>query len=63
MPLDTTLLDLVSTVSEFADSENELIATVVHMVNSGSVRLCGSFRGARFDLASFAATASSVIAA
>jgi hypothetical protein len=51
MPLNVTLLDLVSVVADFARSENELIATVVHMVNSGSVVLCGSFRGARFDLA------------
>lgn len=63
MPLNTTLLDLVATVSEFADSETELIATVVHMVNSGSVQLCGTFRGARFDLAKFAAPASAVIVA
>jgi len=63
MQLNTTLLDLVTAVSECSDSENELIAAVVHMVNSGSVRLCGSFRGARFDLAAFAAPASSVFAA
>lgn len=37
-----TLLDLVSAVSEFAHSEAEVIATVVYMVNSGSVRLGGS---------------------
>ena len=53
MPVKTTMLDLVTAVSEFAESEAELIATVVHMVNSGAVRLCGSFRGARFDLAAF----------
>jgi len=31
-------------------TEAELIATVVHLVNSGAVRLCGNFRGARFAL-------------
>lgn len=50
MPRNVTLLDLVTVVSELAESEGELIATVVHMVNSGSVRLCGNFRGARFAI-------------
>lgn len=42
-----TMLELVSTVGEFARSEAEVIATVAHMVNSGLVELCGNFRGAR----------------
>ena len=50
MALNMTLLDLVNAVSENAASEAELIATVVCMVNSGQVRLCGNFKGARFDL-------------
>jgi hypothetical protein len=45
-----TLLELVTAVAEYSDTDDELIATVVHLVNSGAVRLCGSFRGARFDL-------------
>jgi hypothetical protein len=52
---DVTLLDLVNAVAEHARSEAELIATVVYMVNQGHVRLCGTFRGARFDLATLAA--------
>ena len=28
----------------------EVIATVAYMVNSGRVRLCGNFKGTRFDL-------------
>ena len=48
----TTLLDLVNAVSEYARSDAELIATVVYMVNVGHLRLCGTFRGSRFDLAS-----------
>ena len=28
----------------------ETVATVVYLVNSGRVQLCGNFRGARFDL-------------
>jgi hypothetical protein len=50
MTQDITLLELVTAVSEYTTTEAEVIATVVHMVNSGMVRLCGNFRGARFDL-------------
>lgn len=50
MTYETTLLDLVTVVSEHAQSEAEILATVVYMVNSGAVRLCGIFKGARFDL-------------
>ena len=52
-----TLLDLVSAVGELAGSEAELIATVVYMVNGGHVRLCGTFSGARFDVAALAPAA------
>jgi hypothetical protein len=45
-----TLLDLIDTVNAHCRTEAELIATVVHLVNSGRVRLCGTFKGARFDL-------------
>ena len=54
----TTLLELVNAVAEYASSEAEVIATVVYMVNSGTVRLCGTFSGARFDLASVRPTRS-----
>ena len=47
--MTVTLLDLVAAVSQFARTESELIATVVHLVNSGTVTLGGNFRGARFD--------------
>ena len=52
MAIRTTLLDLVTAVSEAANTEAEVIATVVYLVNSGRVRLCGTFRGARFELES-----------
>ena len=57
MAIRVTMLELVETVSEFANTEAEVIATVVHMVNSGSVELCGNFRGMTFaaDDAAFAA--------
>ena len=45
-----TLLELVNAVAEYSRSEAELIATVVYMVNQGHVRLCGTFKGSRFDL-------------
>jgi hypothetical protein len=41
-----TLLDLVAAISDSAESEAEVIATVRQLVNSGRVRLIGSFRGA-----------------
>jgi hypothetical protein len=50
MAQNMTLLDLVKVVSDHARSEAEVIATVVYLVNSGQVRLCGNFKGARFDL-------------
>jgi len=50
MKQDMTLLDLVNLVVDGARSEAEVIATVVYLVNSGRVRLCGNFKDARFDL-------------
>jgi len=46
-----TLWELVWAVSQVADNEREVIATVAHMLESGSVRLCGNFRDCtiRFD--------------
>ena len=52
MAANVTLLDLVKAVSEYARTDAEVVATVVHLVNSGTVRLCGNFRDARFDLSS-----------
>jgi hypothetical protein len=50
MTLETTLLDLVTAVNEVADSEDEAVATIVHLVSSGKVRLGGTFRGARLEI-------------
>lgn len=50
MPPRVTMLELVTAVAESAKSDQEVMATVVHMVNSGMVRLDGKLRGARFDL-------------
>jgi hypothetical protein len=40
-----TLLELVNTVAEFASNEEEVIATVAHLINTRAVTLVGSFRG------------------
>lgn len=45
-----TLLDVIEAVSEVAASEQEVLATVVDLINSGQVRLCGDFAGAIIDL-------------
>ena len=50
-PRKSTLLDLVQTVSSYAKSDQEIVATVTYLVNSGQVRLCGTFAGATIDLA------------
>jgi hypothetical protein len=50
MTIDTTMLELVSCISEVARDDREVVATVVALVNSGRVRLTGNFRGARIGL-------------
>jgi len=50
MRIDTTMLDLVSCISEVTRDDREVVATVVALVNSGRVRLTGNFRGARIGL-------------
>jgi len=49
MAANSTLLALVDALARHGRSEAEIIAIVVYMVNSGHVRLCGIFSGARFD--------------
>jgi len=43
-PQAVTLLELIDAVSEVSESEQEVVATVAHMLNSGRVRLSGNFR-------------------
>ncbi len=50
-PLDTTMLELVSALSAHVQNEDEVVALVVALVSSGAVRLCGIFKGTRFDAA------------
>ena len=37
---DLTLLDVIQAVSEVATNDQETLATVVHLISSGQVRLC-----------------------
>ena len=47
----STLLDLVQTINDYATgSDDEVVATVTYLVNSGKVLLCGNFAGAKIDL-------------
>jgi hypothetical protein len=50
MTTDTTLLDLVTCITEVTEDDREVVATVVALVNTGRVRLTGNFRGARIAL-------------
>ncbi len=49
-PITRTLLNLVQTVSCFTESDEEVTTTVAYLVNSGKVRLCRNFAGAKIDL-------------
>jgi hypothetical protein len=63
MSVQLTLLDLVDAVSAHASTDDEVVATIVYLVNSGRVRLGGSFRGALIDLGNEAAPARAARAA
>lgn len=43
--IETTLLDLVTTMTEITEDESEVLATVTHLVNTGKVVLRGNFAG------------------
>lgn len=43
-PVRVTFLELVKTVSEISNTESEVVATVSHMLGSGSVELIGDLR-------------------
>lgn len=45
MNRDTTMLELVHEVSREVHSDGEVVKRVTSLVNSGRVRLVGSFRG------------------
>ena len=48
---EVTLWELVWAVTEVADDEREVVATVAHMLTSGSVRVVGNPRDRRLRFA------------
>jgi hypothetical protein len=42
-PISVTLLELVKAISEVTEDEKEVVATVMHMLRNGRVRLSGNF--------------------
>ena len=53
----TTLLGLVQAINDISANDSETVATIAYLVNSGKVRLCGNFAGAKIGLATLAASA------
>ncbi len=45
-----TLLDLVAALADSGASEDEVVWAIVHLVNSGRVRLVGQFRQAHIQI-------------
>jgi hypothetical protein len=45
-PVECTLLDLVQTLNDITDNDQEVVAAAVSLINSGRVRLSGNFAGA-----------------
>ena len=43
---EVTLLEPVSAICEVTEAAREVVATIVQMLHSGEVKLCGNFRGA-----------------
>jgi hypothetical protein len=42
--VQTTLLELVRVVSEVTDDDAEVVGTILSLLRSGRVELCGSFK-------------------
>ena len=49
--VETTLLELVTTLGELTEDDREVVTTVVELLHSGRVRLIGNFRGQKIALA------------
>ena len=48
-PHVTTLLELVRVLGEITEDDREVVATVLSLLRSGQVRLCGNFRDALLE--------------
>ena len=44
-----TLFDVINAVGEYSKTPNELKAVVIHLVNSGTVKLDGDLAGCKID--------------
>ena len=42
-PDEVTLLELIEAVAEYSQSEREVVATVMHMLQTGAVQLSGTY--------------------
>ena len=47
----TTLLELVQRIQDYAECDDEVVAVVAFLVDTGRVRLAGNFAGRRIALA------------
>ena len=45
-----TLLELIQAIADETDDDREIVATVIHLLASGQVRLCGNFRDEPIEL-------------
>jgi len=52
LPTSCTLLELVLSVNNYTTSDVETVAVVTYLINSGRVRLCGTFAGAKISFPS-----------
>lgn len=43
-PLQVTLLELVAAIGDITSNDAEVVATVLYMIETGRVRLTGTFR-------------------
>lgn len=48
-PEPVTLLELVDAVCDITSSDKEVVQTVLYMLRSGRVVLCGNFRGVKVE--------------
>ncbi len=44
-----TLLELVTALCETTESDQDVVKAVLHLLDTGRVRLCGNFRGTPID--------------
>ena len=45
-PISVTLLEVVRAIGEVTEDDHEVVATVLHLLATGKIRIRGNFRGA-----------------